>query len=250
MQADFARTEALLAALDREAEVREQAEIKKAAQSAEAQQQNALPISDAQMNANRANAQHSTGPTTEAGKATSSKNALKHGLTSKATLLPNEDPDQYQHDLDVHIEIHKPATDEELRLVQTIVDCHWRLDRIGNLETAILLKGHLELANKYEDQPEMHRGRLIHADAYLKYERQIRNLNIQEARLRRTMEKTQAELKNLKAIRRQREMAEMQAQRHAEQASESQPNGFDFSSRPNSAPGNSIPNRHLRKKAA
>ena len=44
-----------------------------------------------QEEANRRNAQYSTGPKTEEGKSVSSMNALKHGLTAKTTLLPDED---------------------------------------------------------------------------------------------------------------------------------------------------------------
>ena len=48
------------------------------------------PISDAQMAANRANAQKSTGPRTEEGKAISSQNALKHGVYSRSDILDGE----------------------------------------------------------------------------------------------------------------------------------------------------------------
>src|SRR6185437_6194490 len=41
------------------------------------------PISEAQLAANRANSQLSTGPTSEAGKAKSSLNAVKTGLTGR-----------------------------------------------------------------------------------------------------------------------------------------------------------------------
>ncbi len=41
---------------------------------------------------NRQNAQHSTGPRTEAGKRRSSLNALQHGLTATSAVLPSEDP--------------------------------------------------------------------------------------------------------------------------------------------------------------
>ncbi len=40
-------------------------------------------ISEEKLAANRANAQHSTGPVTDAGKAISSRNAVSHGLTAK-----------------------------------------------------------------------------------------------------------------------------------------------------------------------
>ena len=48
--------------------------------------------SAAQILANKANAQHSTGPKTDAGKTTSSQNATKHGFTSKTfVILPGQE---------------------------------------------------------------------------------------------------------------------------------------------------------------
>ena len=44
---------------------------------------------------NRRNAMRSTGPKTKMGKAISSKNALRHGLLSRAALLPDEDPEAF-----------------------------------------------------------------------------------------------------------------------------------------------------------
>src|SRR5438132_1388356 len=41
--------------------------------------------------ANRRNARKSTGPRSAAGKARSRFNALKHGMTARSTLLPDED---------------------------------------------------------------------------------------------------------------------------------------------------------------
>src|ERR1700685_3206451 len=49
------------------------------------------PLNVVRMEANRRNAQHSTGPRTEAGLKISSLNALRHGLTSRVVVLPSED---------------------------------------------------------------------------------------------------------------------------------------------------------------
>ena len=48
--------------------------------------------SEKQRKANRQNAKKSTGPRTEDGKASTSQNALKHGLLARDAVLPGEDP--------------------------------------------------------------------------------------------------------------------------------------------------------------
>ena len=50
------------------------------------------PISERKLLANRANAKRSTGPRTEAGKAASRRNALKHGILSRVVDLPSAIP--------------------------------------------------------------------------------------------------------------------------------------------------------------
>jgi hypothetical protein len=196
-------------------------------------------ISEAQLAANRANAQFSSGPVTAAGRAKSSMNALKHGLTGKTVVLPHEDATEYQSRLTDSIEIHQPATDEELRLVRSVLDCEWRLNRVMQLESGVYLKGSIEFKDKFEDRSPVERQHLINAETYLKYEKPIRNLNIQEARLRRTMEKDKAELQRLQTLRKREELAAIQAQKSQKPATRPQPqptNGFEFSDSSNSQP--------------
>jgi hypothetical protein len=54
----------------------------------------------AKIDANRRNAAKSTGPKTAAGKARVSLNALKHGLSAKTIVLPQEDEQAYHQRLE------------------------------------------------------------------------------------------------------------------------------------------------------
>ncbi len=87
---------------------------------------------------NRANAQHSTGPRTTAGKHRSSLNALRHGLTAATVVLPSEDPLAYGAHHRRFLEEYQPATPTEIQLVQELVDTSWRLNRIPLLEAELL----------------------------------------------------------------------------------------------------------------
>ena len=53
-------------------------------------------ISAVQMNANRQNSAHSTGPRTNNGKQRTRLNGLRHGLTGHTVLMPNEDREVYE----------------------------------------------------------------------------------------------------------------------------------------------------------
>ena len=192
-------------------------------------------ISEAQLAANRANAQLSTGPTSPEGLAKSSRNALKTGLTGSTVLLPTDDQDEYNRVLDVQFRTFEPATDEEHDLIQSIVDSGWRISRIKRMETGIYLRGHTEFANKFNDQPEFRRAQLIETETYLKYEKSMRNLQIQEARLYRRIEKDRAELARLQSIRKREERLAAEKPKSAPRSIESQParaNGFEFSTLP------------------
>jgi hypothetical protein len=87
---------------------------------------------------NRANSQHSTGPRTDPGKQRSSLNALRHGLTARTAVLPNEDPEAYQRHIHQFLDEYAPATPTETQLVHEIANTAWRLNRIPSLEAELL----------------------------------------------------------------------------------------------------------------
>ena len=97
----------------------------------------------AQLAANQANAQHSTGPLTPEGKAASARNNLKHGFRSATVLLPGDDPAEYEDLLTELSEYFNPADLNETRLIREMADAEWRLRRVRfHLESA--LSRHME----------------------------------------------------------------------------------------------------------
>jgi len=100
----------------------------------------------AQVAANRANAQKSTGPTSEEGKAKSSANRLSHGFASNATIMPGEDPEEFKALLDSLVEEHQPATDTEQILVEKMATNQWLSLR------AFRLQGYAFVAQSLKDE--------------------------------------------------------------------------------------------------
>lgn len=93
-----------------------------------------------QIRANRKNAQKSTGPKTEAGKAIASLNATKHGLYSQNVVIDSpylkEDPEEFEKlcfNLMADLDPHGPF---QYQLVIKIATCMWRQRRVINAETA------------------------------------------------------------------------------------------------------------------
>jgi hypothetical protein len=185
----------------------------------------ARPVSEARLAANAANARLSTGPSTPAGKAKSSVNAVTTALTGRTVLLPSDDGAAYrQHLQDFADEFH-PVGPREAELVQAIADHAWRLIRISNLEMAFFASGHEQFAEQFADRGDM-QASFTQMHTFLHYEKQLRNLQIQEARLRRNREKDTAELRRLQQDRLEKEQATADAE--SETARAACENGFDF----------------------
>jgi hypothetical protein len=87
-----------------------------------------------QIEANRRNAQKSTGPTSATGKAASSMNALKTGLHAKSLVLPSENLADFDRLVDEYYLRHPPATPEARCLVDDLIRCEWTLRRIDAAE--------------------------------------------------------------------------------------------------------------------
>ena len=94
-------------------------------------------ISEKQHQANRQNAQHSSGPKTAAGKAASSLNAVTFGLRARALLLDTENWEDYQQ-LCAALEAEwQPQTATERFYLETMSTSHWLLARADESEQRI-----------------------------------------------------------------------------------------------------------------
>jgi hypothetical protein len=192
--------------------------------------------------ANQANAQLSTGPKTSAGKAVSSLNAVKTGLTGRTVLLPSEDAVQYQAYVARFQKELQPVGERETELVQSLADTQWRLNRIPGLEFGLFAVGRKRYADLFEEETdEQIRTALLDAHILMTEAKHFKNLHLQESRLRRQYRQDLQELQ------------ERQAQRKEEQETEkaknqrSAPvNGFEFTTSPTTDP-NSQPGSHHKR---
>ncbi|MCX5643080.1 MAG: hypothetical protein NTZ17_00085 [Phycisphaerae bacterium] len=92
--------------------------------------------SEAQVAANRLNAQKSTGPRTPEGKTVVSQNAVKHGLLAREVVIKGEDPGQFEFYRDQMLGELAPAGQMESVLAERVVSLSWRLQRAERLQTA------------------------------------------------------------------------------------------------------------------
>src|SRR2546430_2074300 len=115
------------------------------------------PLNVVQLEANRRNAQQSTGPRTEIGKKTSSLNALRHGLTARVVVLPTADLAAYKSFSDQYIASLAPEAFAERQSAQTIIDTQWRLNRVRSIEDGMLALGHYGPEGQLDPgHPEIH----------------------------------------------------------------------------------------------
>jgi hypothetical protein len=195
------------------------------------------PVSQVKLAANRVNAQLSTGPTSNHGRAKACLNAVKTALTGRTVLLPADDAAAYEQHALAYTKELQPITQRECDLVQSIADTAWRLKRIPGLEMAIYAQGRVEFADSFDNYEASARPGMIELKTFLTYEKQLRNLQLQEARLARRYQKDTAELRTMQQERDQREAIDFDvaaklylAAKHDNQPFNPADRGFEFSS--------------------
>jgi hypothetical protein len=101
--------------------------------------------SEKQIAANRANAKKGTGPTSIAGKAISSQNAVKTGLDAKSEVMRCESRDEYNLLIAEYYARFQPAIPEERGLVDDLIQAEWLGRRYASTATLIWERRFYEL---------------------------------------------------------------------------------------------------------
>jgi hypothetical protein len=97
-------------------------------------------VSLKKIEANRRNALLSTGPKSPKGKARVGRNALKHGVLSRETLLLDEDAAAFQKLAEALWSYWQPVGAQEEVLVEQVVQTVWRLRRLGRAEAGVFAR--------------------------------------------------------------------------------------------------------------
>jgi hypothetical protein len=151
-------------------------------------------LSEKQLEANRRNAQKSTGPRTAAGQSNSSRNNLRHGLTGQISLLPTEDREAHDAFCNELIDSFSPETPMERQLANSIAEDSWRLNRACAIENNMFALGHGH---------ERREAQIALADAktFLTQAASFNLLTLYEQRINRNLQRNMKLLKELQAER-------------------------------------------------
>ena len=140
----------------------------------------------AQTDANRRNAEKSTGPSSAAGKAASRMNALKSGIYAESEIIRGEDPAALAELTAQYIRDHQPQTAAEQALVDVLVSSEWQLRRYRRVEVQ-LWERHFRLIDKFAPgKRDIYLGEAYH-DGDACFDRLRRNVSAVQKTVRETL---------------------------------------------------------------
>lgn len=163
-----------------------------------------------QIDANRRNAQNSTGPKTEESKAKTRLNALRDGFTGQIVTLSDEDRpifDKFKSDL---IDDFAPETVMERSLADAIAWDTWRLNRIRAIESNIYALGTLDKDVEAVDSDL--RPAISDALTFANQEKRFNLMSLYEQRLNRSLQKNLATLLKLRTERKRNRQRDLEEQ--------------------------------------
>jgi hypothetical protein len=167
-------------------------------------------ISEKQLEANRANAQKSTGPKTEAGKQRSCLNAYRHGLTSQTMVMNQEDMEAYNNFTSKIVASLDVEGDLELQLGQSYATFQWRINRVAAIEETMFTLGIMEeVAENLNIEHAQAHNATSNAKTFRADAAEFGRLGLYSGRIVSQAEKVLKQLKLIQAERRKRDQAQM-----------------------------------------
>jgi hypothetical protein len=188
-----------------------------------------------QIDANRRNAQKSTGPTTPEGRAAVRHNALKHGLTSEVLIPMDEDRPEFDRLCDAFETEFQPIGPTEESLLENLVAAKWRLGRARKEETGFFVKRAIELEHESQEYRELARNARLAmiVDLDSAGSNTLAKISRYEARLERSFYKALSELRRIQS---QREPLEPAAAKQTQSEDQPEPTPSPMATEPSPQP--------------
>src|SRR6266545_83575 len=150
--------------------------------------------------ANAANAQHSTGPRTEEGKARSSQNAIKHGLTAKQVVVREDQRQEFNDLRDFMFAELAPQGAIELQTFNILMHASWNIERFRTLEADLMVNGLDPLLDESSTKT-LDRIHRYHSHALRNWHKALKELRaLQSNRSLREMKLTEEEAKEVPVL--------------------------------------------------
>jgi hypothetical protein len=157
---------------------------------------------DKQIQANRLNAQHSTGPRSVEGKAASSQNALQSGIEAESQIIRGEDPTALAALTNDYLLEYQPRFASERALVDILIDTEWLLRRLRKAEAQLWERQFEEIESwhaAWPNQPMAEESVL--GRAFSRAEQTFARLERRRDTLQRAFRRTLLDLRQIQASR-------------------------------------------------
>jgi hypothetical protein len=160
-----------------------------------------MPATQKQIDANRRNAQKSTGPKSETGKIRSSLNGWRHGVTGQVLTMAEEDREAFETFAREYRLALFPVGPIEIQIAQSIAEDEWRLSRARAIENNVIALGHSAMAGEVETINTQMHAAMTQARVFWRNPEKFALLSLYEQRISRKLERNEARLKALQTER-------------------------------------------------
>jgi hypothetical protein len=170
-----------------------------------------MQLTEAQLKANRENAQLSTGPTSSTGKRKVSMNAIKHGFAGQTCIVPAHEAESYRKHFESFREEYHPVGPTEAFLVQSLAEFSWSTQQIRAQSNNITaMSGNGEVPHINDSCKPATEAAIAQARNLTLTVPNLNSLGIYEQRKMRLFMSTRKELLQIQTERKAREKEELE----------------------------------------